>query len=152
MESYRPLSFLAGARCAWRLYAAIVVIGTASALFTHSPLLLPAWLFIVPAGSLLLAWMARAQIQNSEGALSGLALTQWSIRLNIVFALAYGAYYAATGLAVRQQGDHFARRWLEEIKKGEIYQALRDAPGGTQGLQGARTAADARSTQHWRGL
>lgn len=68
--------------------------------------------------------MARSQIQNSEGALTGLPLTRWSVWLSVFFGLSYGAYYTATGLAVQQQADHFARSWLKEITKGNLEQAF----------------------------
>jgi hypothetical protein len=116
---------LAGAALALAIvYAAIVAIGTVTGLVTRTPLLLPIWSFGLPAGSLLLAWIARERIQGSEGALTGLGLTRWSVRLSVFFVLSYGAYYTATALAVRQQADRFARYWMDLIAQGEIDQAF----------------------------
>lgn len=123
-EGYRPVSLLAGAAFVLAcLYTAVIGIGAAAASFSRSPLLLE-WSFVLPAASLLLAWMARTHIVNSEGALTGLALTRWSVRLSIVVALSYGAYYIATRMAVGQQAHSFSQRWLQQLAKGELDQAF----------------------------
>jgi len=119
-ETYRPVSLLAGTAITLAgLYGLVVVFGALVAMGSGLPLLLPVWTFGLPGASLLLAWMARSQIQSSEGSMTGLALTRWSVWLSIFFGLSYGAYYTATGLAVRNQADHFARLWLKEITEAK---------------------------------
>lgn len=123
-EGYQPVSLLAGlALVVACLYTVIIVIGAFSAFLAKAPLLLE-WSFLLPAVSLLLAWMARTRILNSEGALTGLALTRWSIWLSVVVALSYGAYYLATRLAIGSQADAFAQQWLHKIARGELDQAF----------------------------
>jgi hypothetical protein len=124
-ESYRSLSMLAAASLATAaLYAVVVVLSVLVTLFSKTPSLLSLWTFLVPMTAVLLAWIARSRIQTSEGVLTGLALTRWSVGLSVAVGLSYAGYFAATALAIRQQADHFARRWIEEMKKGETENAF----------------------------
>jgi hypothetical protein len=124
-EPYRPLSLLAaGAFALAAVYALIIGGGGLYSLFTHTPLLLPVMLFGVPLVSVVLAWMARTRIQESEGTLSGLALAKWALTLSTLFGLVYAAWYVATALAVRQQARTFAEQWLKDLTQGKLDQAF----------------------------
>jgi hypothetical protein len=118
-ETYRSLSLLAAAALVLAgFYTLMVGVGLVVALVMRSPWILPLWTFLIPMLCLMLSWIARVRIQSSEGVLTGLALTRWSVGLSVCVGLSYLAYYAATALAVRQQADYFARQWLNEVKKG----------------------------------
>jgi hypothetical protein len=124
-EAYQSFSLLAAAALALAIiYAVTISVGTLVALYQRAPLLVPLWTFLLPAAALLLCWVARAQIQRSEGTLIGLSLTRWGVALSLVFGLCYAMYYTATAMAVRQQANDFARKWLEELRKGEVDRAF----------------------------
>lgn len=124
-ETYRPLSLLALAGFGIAVvYALVVLIGAAVALFSHIPWLMPFWTFLLPLAALVLCWAARSQIRDSEGTLSGLAFTTWGLRLAILVGLTYAAYYGATFFAVRGQAVDCADNFLEQLKQGREEQAF----------------------------
>jgi hypothetical protein len=118
-ETYRPLSLqaLAGFGVAI-VYALIVTFGAAVALVNHIPWLLPTWSFLIPILAVVLCWIARTRIRNSEGTLSGLPFTTWGLRLSIIVGLTYAAYYGSTYFAVRQQAIECADEFFRRIKDG----------------------------------
>jgi hypothetical protein len=129
-ETYRPLSLLALAGFGLAVvYAAVVLIGAGVALFGRIPWLMPGWSFLLPLAALVLCWVAATHIRGSEGTLSGLAFTTWGIRLTILVALTYGAYYFATFFAVRGQAIECADRFFEQLKQGHNEQAFMLASG-----------------------
>jgi hypothetical protein len=125
-EVYRPLSLLALAGFGLAvLYAAVVGFSAVVALFNRQPLLLPLFLFLVPAVAFVLSWTARNRIRSSEGTRSGLGFTSWGIGLSLVCGLLYGAYYAATYFAVRQQASTLADQYFDLIRKDDLPRAFR---------------------------
>lgn len=128
--TYQPLSLLALAGFGLAVvYALVVLLGGAVALFGRIPWLMPGWTFMVPIAILILCWAARTRIQNSEATLSGLAFTTWGFRLAILFGLTYTAYYVFTFFAVRLQAVEFANSFFEELKKGHADRAFLLAQG-----------------------
>ncbi|HTU17957.1 MAG TPA: stage II sporulation protein M [Gemmataceae bacterium] len=124
-ETYRPLSLLALAGFGIAvIYALVVLIGAAVALFNHIPWLMPSWTFLLPVAALVLCWAARLRIDGSEGTLSGLAFAAWGMRLAIVVGLTYTAYYGATFFAVRGKAVDCADSFFEYLKKGQTDQAF----------------------------
>lgn len=122
---YRPISLLAGTGFAVAvLYGLMIGLGVLFGFFQRSPWLLPLWTFLLPVLGVILSWMARIRIQNSENTLSGTALTSWGIGLSLSFGVVYAAYVAATAMAVRQQADAFAQKWLEEVRKAPVEKAF----------------------------
>jgi hypothetical protein len=84
------------------------------------PWLLREWLLVLPLAGLLLSWVARGQILRSEDTLSGLSLCNWGLGIVVVFGLMYGAYYAATYVAVRKQAAAFADDWVHRLEQGDV--------------------------------
>jgi hypothetical protein len=124
-ETYRPLSLLALSGFGLAvLYALLVVIGGAIALFGRQPWLMPSWIFVLPLSALVVCWAARLRIRDSENTLSGLAFTTWGFRLVILFGLTYTAYYAATFFVVRSQAVECADRFFDLIKKEQFEKAF----------------------------
>jgi hypothetical protein len=107
-EAYRPLSGLAIAGLTFGLiYAALVVVSTAMALFQGAPFFLAAWMFLLPILGAALSGIALWQIGNSEGTRAGAKAARWGIGLSLVFGLGYMAYSTATALAVKEQANRF---------------------------------------------
>jgi hypothetical protein len=129
-ETYRPLSLLAllGFGIA-ALYAVVVLIGAAVALFGRTPWLMPGWTFALPVAALFVCWVAGTRIRDSEGSLSGQAFATWGIRLTILVVLTYGAYYTATFFAIRGQAVERADDFFEQLKQGQNEQAFLMAMG-----------------------
>jgi hypothetical protein len=125
-EIYRPLSppALAGFAMAV-LYGAAVGISAVVALFIRRPLLMPLWLFLVPAVAVVLSWIGRNQIRASEGTRGGAGLASWGIGLSLVCSLLYSSYYAATYFAVRQQAGALAEQWIDLLRQGDVLRAYR---------------------------
>jgi hypothetical protein len=124
-EMYRPLSLLAliGFGLAV-VYALIVVVGAAIALYGRTPWLMKSWTFLLPLSALVVCWAARARIRAAENTLSGLAFSTWGFRLVVSIGLTYSAYYMATFFAVRGQAVECADRFFDYIKKGQEQKAF----------------------------
>jgi hypothetical protein len=117
-ETYRPVSPLAIIGLSVSiLYGLLLSIGTIASLFSRSPFLLPTWTILIPLGTLFLCWVARVQIQASEGTLGGMPLVQWGIGLTLLFGLTYWPYVAATAIAVRQQAASTAEQWMTLLRE-----------------------------------
>jgi hypothetical protein len=120
-ETYQPLSLFAMASFGLAVvYALVVLIGAAVALVSHIPWLMPYWTFLIPIGVLVVCWVARTRILNSEGTMSGLGFTTWGSRLAVLFAVPYAAYYFATFLAVRSPAIDCANDFLQKIKESRL--------------------------------
>lgn len=129
-ETYRPLSLLALAGFGLAVvYALVVLVGAAVALFGRIPWLMPNWTFLLPLAALTVCWAARTRIHNAEGTLSGSTFTTWGFRLTIIVGLTYAAYYGATFFAVRGQAIDFADDFFKKLKEGRIEQAFMMATG-----------------------
>jgi hypothetical protein len=137
IETYQPLSLLAMAGFGLAVvYALVVLIGAAIALFSRIPWLMPYWTFLIPLAVLIVCGAARARIRNSEGTLSGLGFTTWGSRLAILVGLTYLAYYGFTFLAVRFQALDCADQFFEQIKQGHLEKAFLMAQGvPTKGME-----------------
>jgi hypothetical protein len=106
------------------LYAGPITLGGLIAFSSSAPWLLPAWILFAPLVAGGLCWIARNQIQASEGTLGGLDLTRWGLWLSFYFGLMYAVYYGATWMAVRQQATDRAEQWLELLKNGDMERAF----------------------------
>jgi hypothetical protein len=127
-ETYQPLSLLAMASFGLAVvYILVALIGGAIALLSHTPWLMPYWTFLIPLAIVVLCWVARNRIVNSEGTLSGLAFATWGSRLAIIFCIPYAAYYLATFLAVRGPAIDCANDFLQKIKEGRLDLAFAQA-------------------------
>ena len=123
-ETYQPLSLLALAGFGLAVvYALVVVIGAAVALFGRIPWLMPSWTYLLPIAALILCGAARMRIRDSEGTMSGMAFTTWGLRLAVIVGLTYAAYNGATFFAVRGQAVDCADTFFEYLKRGELEQA-----------------------------
>jgi hypothetical protein len=125
LQTYRPLSTLALlAFIVAALYTGFVVLFSTVALMTGTPLLLGIWTLFLPAIGLILAVLARSRIRRAEGALGGLALTNWAWWLSLLVGLVYGAFYLGTCIAVWLQAEEFTRAWFEKIRNGDVREAF----------------------------
>ncbi len=101
-------------------YATVMTVGVVIALFNRMPWILPLWTLVFPLAAALVCWAARVRIHNSEGSLTGVALTVWGLWLSLSFGLIYGAYNSACYLSVTRQATAFADGWFDNLKKDEI--------------------------------
>ena len=137
-KSYGSLSLLAlGGLAVAVVYALVVLVGAAVALFNRMPWILPTWSLAVPVAAVVLCWAARVQIQNSEGALTGARLTVWGLWLSLAVGLLYAAYYSACYLSVTRMATTVADEMFDDIKNDRLDQAF------LLGLPPPRPAADA---------
>jgi hypothetical protein len=118
--AYRPLALLAVVGLAGAvLFALFLVAFFAVSFFRGTPAVLNlAWL-TAPAASLVLSLLGWLQVQRSEGTQAGGRLALVGMALSLFFGLGCAAVSLATGLALRQQAEPFAREWLETLKKGQ---------------------------------
>ncbi len=122
---YKPLSILAifGAVLGG-LFVITMVVGFSAAFIFGTPWIMPPWIVVWPAASILLSFLAYTQIKASENTLGGEKLSLWAIRITALFILCYLANYAGTYFAVRNQAGTFAKQWLEIVAKGETDKAF----------------------------
>ena len=124
-KSYSSLSLLAVSGLgAAVLYALVVGVGGAIALFNRTPWVLPLWSLAVPVAAVVLCWAARVRIQNSEGALTGARLAVWGVWLSLVVGLLYAAYYSACYLSITQMAGAVADEWFDDLKNDRIDKAF----------------------------
>jgi hypothetical protein len=141
-QVYQPVAGLAIAGILVAgVYTLILGVLGLSALASGSPLLLgwPVWIGL-PAVGAALGLLARRQIRASEGTRSGMALANWAWWLSVLGGLGYGAYFAATYLAVRLDSGEFAQQWFERLKKGQVNLAFLDTQD--PGIRGSVDAED----------
>jgi hypothetical protein len=105
-------------------YALIVLVGCAAGLHAGTPMLLSPWVQAIALLGAGLSVVALVYIRYSEDTVAGTKLAIWSLLLNILFGLGYGAYYAATYFAIRQQAYTFALRWFDLLEKDKVNQAF----------------------------
>jgi hypothetical protein len=119
--TYKPLSptALAGFGVA-SAYALLIVGGAVLGFFNRAPFILPMWTFLIPAGAVFLCIVGQIQIQSSEGVRSGLALSKWGLRISVVAASLYAAYYGGTRLVVGNQASKAGDEFVETLQKGDI--------------------------------
>jgi hypothetical protein len=123
-DVYRPVSLMAlGAFLLAALFALLLAVGGAVALFGSTPLLMSLWVLGIPVVAALASWAARWHIRASEGTLSGTALTRWGIGISVVLGVVYVAYYLGTYVAIEQQATAIADKFMDLLKKGDIEQA-----------------------------
>jgi hypothetical protein len=125
-ESYRPLSVLAMTSLVIAgVYSLIVLAFGLMSFVSGTPVFLPPWGLAVPLIAIILAVVARRQIQNSEGSRSGLALANWGWRLGLVFGIVHAGIFFGTLLAVGMQAQSELRtNFFDSIRDGNYEQAF----------------------------
>ncbi len=105
---YRPLSGLAiiGMACGV-LFASIALFSVAVLFFKRDPIFLPDWLLVLPVAGAILCVLALRQIRNSEDTRAGATLARWGLWLSVLAGLGSATFSAFTGLAIKQQANHF---------------------------------------------
>jgi hypothetical protein len=125
---YRPLSVaaLVGFGLAV-LFAAGLILSALAAWFTGLPLPLALWALLVPLAALAVSGVGWLRVQQSEGTLAGGKLALWGVLLSLFAGLSYGAYLAATYVALGREAEAFATQWLEKIREGKVDEAFVEA-------------------------
>src|SRR5260370_15621505 len=104
------------------VYGAGLTVASLVALLQRTPLLI-AWSLLIPAAAAAVCAAAHLRIRNSEGALSGLALTRWGLGISLILGLLYVAYFTATYLAVSAQAKAFADQWFDDLAHDRVAEA-----------------------------
>lgn len=112
---YAPLSALAVVSLVVAVvYVALLVYLGIQAYLAGQPLL-QWWLFAVPAVGVFLAFIARRQIQNSEGARTGTGYANIAWWTCVVAGACYFAYLLANDLAVRADSEQAVVKWAGKV-------------------------------------
>jgi hypothetical protein len=133
---YRPVASIAVAALAVTAVAAawVIIIWIAARMRGRPILAWPA--LLVAAVGLGLAITARWQLRRAEGTRTGHGLARAATWLGVLSLGAYGAYFAATDLAVRQQAEAVADKFFGYLVNGQPELAFRltRSPAQQQGI------------------
>jgi hypothetical protein len=128
---YRPLSGVAVAGVLVSgVFAVVLLVCGAVALWRGEPFLLPLWLLLLPVAGVALSLLGRWHILRSENTRAGLNLTRYGLWTGLVAGLGYGAFYFATGLAVTNQSNSFLvdkgadTGYLKHLQEGDVNRAF----------------------------
>ncbi|MCU0703856.1 MAG: hypothetical protein MUF18_07745 [Fimbriiglobus sp.] len=116
---YAPLSTLAVVSLAVGVLFAFVLLVLGWLAYKAGQPLLQLWLFVLPLGGVFLAFLARRQISNSEGARTGEVYANAGWWLCVVLGACYGAYLLANDLAVRADSEREVLKWADHLGKGK---------------------------------
>jgi hypothetical protein len=105
-------------------YAVIVLLFCIAGLAKSMPVLLSPWVQAIAVIGAGLSLAALVQIRRSEDTVAGTKMAISSLLISAFFGLGYGAYYAATYFAIRQQADTFTQGWLKKLEQGKINHAF----------------------------
>lgn len=120
----RGTGLLLAAAVGLAAWASVLGVGGLLVLSRREPWVLPTWFWAVAAGGVVLSWVARGQIRGSENTLSGERLAQVGLLVGLGVMVVYGAYVSSSLLAVQSQARTCALDFLDQVKKGDIYQAF----------------------------
>lgn len=115
---YAPLSWVAVVSLVVGVVFVLVLLGVAILAWLSGQMVLEWWLFAFPAAGLALAFIARRQILNSEGARTGLGYASAGWWLCVVFGGCYLAYWLATDWGVSSDAERQMTTWVEKLRKG----------------------------------
>lgn len=125
--------------------AGILGLGGLLAYSGSSPWVLGAWGMALVATAVVLCWLARMRIAESEGTLSGGNLAKWGLTASLFFGLVYAAYSTANEIAVRGQSREQAEKFIQLLQKGDDPEAVVNAFVQTLEVK-ARPQANVRDT------
>src|SRR5207302_5072758 len=73
---------------------ALLGLGGLVAFSSSRPWMLTPWTWVLCVAAVLISWLARSRIRDSEGALSGQGLARWGLGLSLFFGGIYAFYLA----------------------------------------------------------
>ncbi|MBM3996897.1 MAG: hypothetical protein FJ303_22515 [Planctomycetes bacterium] len=114
-STYQPISGWAVAGLGSGIVFAFVVVASAAiAFFQGAPFFFPEWVLGLPLAGMAVSYYGRVHVDNSEGTLAGSTLASWGLRLNLVSAIVYFAYFYFTGLAIQGQANDFVMEMKDD--------------------------------------
>ena len=116
---YAPLSWLAVVAMAVAVLFVFVLLALGWLAYKAGQPLLEVWLFIFPVLGIFLAFIARREIRNSEGARTGEVFANVGWWVCVVVGACYGAYLVANELAVRAEAERAMTQWAEKLAKAD---------------------------------
>jgi hypothetical protein len=134
---YRPVSALAVAALILAGLAAITVVVIGILTRTGGRPILAPLVLVLAAGALAVSVAARWHVRRAEGTRTGVGLSRTAMWLSILSFGGYGAYFAATDLAVRQQARAEADLFFAELanKQPELAFRLTRDPAQQRGIE-----------------
>ncbi|HEV8061088.1 MAG TPA: hypothetical protein VGP68_14505, partial [Gemmataceae bacterium] len=106
------------------LFVLFLLVQAIVGMMAHTTVLLPLWFEFIAVLGVALSLIGARSIRRADGTLAGMRIAQCGLWISLVTGLAYGAYYGATYLAVRQQADAFTEEWFDKIRKGKVNEAF----------------------------
>jgi hypothetical protein len=134
---YRPVSALAVAALILAGLAAVTVVVIGILTKTGGRPILAPLVLVLAAGALAVSLAARWHVRRAEGTRTGVGLSRTAMWLSILSFGGYGAYFAATDLAVRQQARAEADQFFAELgnKQPELAFRLTRDPAQQRGIE-----------------
>ena len=114
---YAPLSGLAVAAVAVAALFVLVLAVMAVQAYSVGLPLLNGLLFVLPAAGIALAFIARRQIRNSEGARTGEQYANLAWWVCVVVGSCYLMYWVSTELFIRAEADRAMTGWADKFRK-----------------------------------
>ena len=114
---YAPISWTAASSLAVAILF-VIVLGVASlyAVYSSEPLL-DERLFLFPLLALVLAFVARRQIEASEGTRTGMVYANAAWWISVIVGLGYAGYLLANQFTIRSDAEKNFQLWSELVKK-----------------------------------
>lgn len=121
---YAPLSWLAVLSLVVAVVFVVVLLAVGWLSYKAGQPLLERWLFIFPAVGIFLAFIARRQIRNAEGAATGEGFANAGWWICVVVGACYFAFLTATEWAIRSEAERVTVQWAEKFGQGNPDDAL----------------------------
>lgn len=115
---YAPLSGLAVAALGVAVVFVLVLLAFALPAWASGQPLLEVWLFVFPAVGVALAFIARRQVRNSEGARTGEGYANAAWWICMVAGACYLSHWLATEWGVRSDAERSMTTWAEKFRAG----------------------------------
>lgn len=115
---YAPLSGLAVTSLVVAVVFVLVLLVFAVPAWLGGQPLLEWWLLVFPAVGIALAFVARRQIRNSEGARTGEGYANAGWWMCVVAGACYLTYWMATEMGVRSDAERAMTTWAEKFRGG----------------------------------
>lgn len=116
---YAPLSGLAITALLVGVAFVLTLAGFALNAWLGGQPLLEGWLFLFPAAGIALAFIARRQIRNSEGARTGEGYANAGWWMCVVGGAIYLTYWVGTEVGVRSDAERNLTTWADKFRGGD---------------------------------
>ena len=81
-------------------------------------------LLALPISGIILAWIARSHIRNSEGTRTGVGFANAAWWISVLGGAGFGAYMYANNVVLETESARFSDRFFKELKDGRVHHAF----------------------------